>query len=177
MMAWWKKTTFSTILRSLSAMASLQGNNSFGMSRPPWAPTGAKKATLGLQRAYLRLSPHGVLMVCVELEGSRDWLELNQGTYHNPPIISRAGTGTQKPKNPTRNCHYPTRPEQEILALGKTRPDPTRNPTPNPRVPDFGKKIQFQDIILKFNQIIVLNSLPESNPKPEDQNPKPEKEN
>ena len=38
-------------------------------------------------------------------------------------LVARAGTGTRKPENPTRNCHYPTRPEQEILALGKTRPD------------------------------------------------------
>ena len=30
------------------------------------------------------------------------------------------------------------------------------------------------DFILKFNQIVVLNSLPESNPKPEVENPKPE---
>ena len=36
------------------------------------------------------------------------------------------------------------------------------------------EKSDSQDIILKFNQIVVLNSLPESNPKPEGQNPKPE---
>ena len=27
------------------------------------------------------------------------------------------------PENPTRNCHYLTRPEKEILVSGKTRPD------------------------------------------------------
>ena len=43
---------------------------------------------------------------------------------------SRAGTGTRKPENPTRNCHYPTRPEQEILASGKTRPDPKPDTKP-----------------------------------------------
>ena len=36
------------------------------------------------------------------------------------------------------------------------------------------EKSDSQDIILKFNQTVVLNSLPESNPKPEGQNPKPE---
>ena len=38
----------------------------------------------------------------------------------------------------------------------------------------LSEKSDSQDIILKFNQIVVLNSLPESNPKPEVQNPKPE---
>ena len=38
----------------------------------------------------------------------------------------------------------------------------------------MSEKSDSQDIILKFNQIVVLNSLPESNPKPEGQNPKPE---
>ena len=36
------------------------------------------------------------------------------------------------------------------------------------------EKSHSQGIILKFNQIVVLNSIPESNPKPEVQNPKPE---
>ena len=36
------------------------------------------------------------------------------------------------------------------------------------------EKSDSQDIILKFIQILVLNSLPETNPKPEVQNPKPE---
>ena len=36
------------------------------------------------------------------------------------------------------------------------------------------EKSDSQDFILKFNQIVVLNSLPESNPKPEVENPKPE---
>ena len=45
-------------------------------------------------------------------------------------LVARAGTGTRKPENPTRNCHYPTRPEQEILASGKTRPDPKPDTKP-----------------------------------------------
>ena len=36
------------------------------------------------------------------------------------------------------------------------------------------EKSDSQDFILKFSQIVVLNSLPESNPKPEGGNPKPE---
>ena len=36
------------------------------------------------------------------------------------------------------------------------------------------EKFDSQNYILKFNQIVVLKSLPESNPKPEVENPKPE---
>ena len=36
------------------------------------------------------------------------------------------------------------------------------------------EKFDSQNLILKFNQIVVLKSLPESNPKPEVENPKPE---
>ena len=36
------------------------------------------------------------------------------------------------------------------------------------------EKFDSQNFILKFNQIVVLKSLPESNPKPEVENPKPE---
>ena len=34
------------------------------------------------------------------------------------------------------------------------------------------EKSDSQDFFLKFNQIVILNVLPESNPKPEVQNPK-----
>ena len=58
-------------------------------------------------------------------------------------LDTRGWSGTRKPENPTRNCHYPTRPDMNFWP--RVKPDPTRTRDQTRGYPTLIKSYNFNN--------------------------------